>query len=344
MLRMQSYAWAVTAGILALLPVGPACLLGLPLGIWALAVLAQLNVKRAFDAKRDEQAGERIAHGVIDQKQSQRIGKLALVLCLGGALVAGAIALVIPFADELVLYPAIFVFVVSQLAALTLGIIARRNPLGRAAAVVSVSLLLIGLVLLLMLPIRPESTGPIHSFTAEGTGKTRVEIPDLADRPADVPRETPSESISRMWVFGTDGPKLGDSHARTLLKPSQVEPVNKAIQESFREYLALESQHRQQTTDEQGHMITSIQPLSKTDLETVENHLWSKLDPILDKEQQNIFRLNLELYPPPVAGGMFLRDIVRPGLFGWGEQGARARNLARGDMVPLESENNALRR
>ena len=48
MMRLRSHGWAVTAATLALLPCGPVCLLGLPVGIWALARLNTPEVKAAF--------------------------------------------------------------------------------------------------------------------------------------------------------------------------------------------------------------------------------------------------------------------------------------------------------
>jgi hypothetical protein len=48
MMRLQSHGWAMTASILALLPCGPANLLGLVVGIWSLVVLNRPNVKAAF--------------------------------------------------------------------------------------------------------------------------------------------------------------------------------------------------------------------------------------------------------------------------------------------------------
>jgi hypothetical protein len=48
MLRLQSYGWAMTASVLALLPFGPGGLLGLAMGIWSLVVLNRRNVKAAF--------------------------------------------------------------------------------------------------------------------------------------------------------------------------------------------------------------------------------------------------------------------------------------------------------
>ena len=48
MLRLQSYRLAIIAAIVALLPCSPAWLLGLPLGIWALVILARRDVRAAF--------------------------------------------------------------------------------------------------------------------------------------------------------------------------------------------------------------------------------------------------------------------------------------------------------
>jgi hypothetical protein len=49
MQSLQSYGLAMTAAILAMLPcVSPCCLVGLPIGIWALVVLSDAEVKGAF--------------------------------------------------------------------------------------------------------------------------------------------------------------------------------------------------------------------------------------------------------------------------------------------------------
>jgi len=49
MMRLESYALAITGCILALIPcVSPCCLIGLPFGIWGLVVLNDQTVKPAF--------------------------------------------------------------------------------------------------------------------------------------------------------------------------------------------------------------------------------------------------------------------------------------------------------
>ena len=49
MLSLRSYPLCVVASILAMIPcISPCCLLGLPIGIWALVILLSQDVKAAF--------------------------------------------------------------------------------------------------------------------------------------------------------------------------------------------------------------------------------------------------------------------------------------------------------
>jgi hypothetical protein len=49
MKKLESYGLAMTASIIAMIPCfSPCCLIGLPIGIWALVVLAKPEVKSAF--------------------------------------------------------------------------------------------------------------------------------------------------------------------------------------------------------------------------------------------------------------------------------------------------------
>jgi serine/threonine protein kinase len=60
MRQLDTYGLAVMAGICALLPTGPTWVISMPLGIWALFVLAGSNVRAGFRAK---QGGNRPASG-----------------------------------------------------------------------------------------------------------------------------------------------------------------------------------------------------------------------------------------------------------------------------------------
>lgn len=49
MKQLQKWTLAVTASVLAMIPcIGPCCLIGIPIGIWALVVLLKPEVKAAF--------------------------------------------------------------------------------------------------------------------------------------------------------------------------------------------------------------------------------------------------------------------------------------------------------
>jgi hypothetical protein len=48
MKQCNSYGLAITASILAMIPFGNCCCLGLPFGIWALVILNKPEVKDAF--------------------------------------------------------------------------------------------------------------------------------------------------------------------------------------------------------------------------------------------------------------------------------------------------------
>lgn len=50
MLRLRSRGLAITSSILVMLPCTCCCVIGLPVGIWALIVLIDKDVKAAFDA------------------------------------------------------------------------------------------------------------------------------------------------------------------------------------------------------------------------------------------------------------------------------------------------------
>jgi hypothetical protein len=71
MLRLQSYGWAMTASILALLPVSPVSLVGLVMGFWSLAVLNRRNVRAAF---AENALGPEYDHKMPSKSSPQRGG------------------------------------------------------------------------------------------------------------------------------------------------------------------------------------------------------------------------------------------------------------------------------
>ena len=129
--------------------------------------------------------------------------------------------------------------------------------------------------------------------------------------PAIVPPSLPQ------WILGPEGPRLSEPTARFWLSPDAVKPVNKALQESYREYLTLEKQEMDQSTNEQGHVITVVHPMT-TQRAALEDHLWSRLDAVLNRNTQSLFRLNLELCQDQrktnSSDPVPIRVLVRPGL------------------------------
>ncbi len=63
--------------------------------------------------------------------------KLALALCLGGVLIAVAVAIVGRLFGQNFTMMAYGIFVAFQIAALVLGMVARSKPLGKTAAITS---------------------------------------------------------------------------------------------------------------------------------------------------------------------------------------------------------------
>ncbi len=57
MRALQGWGVSMAGAILAMIPCGPCCLVGLPFGIWAILVLIDEEVKRAFGARAETPDG-----------------------------------------------------------------------------------------------------------------------------------------------------------------------------------------------------------------------------------------------------------------------------------------------
>ena len=91
----------------------------------------------------------------------------------------------------------------------------------------------------------------------------------------------------RLGTFTWEGPLLTPGDAVSLqLPPEQLPLVNAILKVSFQEYLDLERQHWKQEHNEAGHLVTTIAPFPEL-FEQFESHLWSKLDRVLDEQQQS---------------------------------------------------------
>jgi hypothetical protein len=136
-------------------------------------------------------------------------------------------------------------------------------------------------------------------------------------------RAEPARETSPGWVLRSDGPALTDVFAQVVLKlpPEKTERVNQILQAAYREFLTVEQQNTEKNTDDAGHTQVTIKPFPDS-IARLENGLWSQLDDVLDPQQQETARLNLRLDPSPIQPPISLRDLVGPGFFGWGKEGA----------------------
>jgi hypothetical protein len=125
-------------------------------------------------------------------------------------------------------------------------------------------------------------------------------------------------------VLGQDGPALTDIFSRIVLKlrPEETQRVNEVLRATYREYLTLERQNLEQHADDAGRTVVTIKPFPDA-IARLEDRLWSQLDGVLDPRQQETARFNLRLDAMPVRAPMSLDEIVSPGFFGWGKEGAR---------------------
>ncbi|MGD9127974.1 MAG: polysaccharide biosynthesis/export family protein, partial [Planctomycetia bacterium] len=89
MKRLQAYGLAVTASILAII-ISPSNVIGLPIGIWALVVLSQREVRAAFRKNRQLYYSAKSSEGTRKPGLLVwRVAVVALLLVLVGLLVAG---------------------------------------------------------------------------------------------------------------------------------------------------------------------------------------------------------------------------------------------------------------
>ncbi|MGI8978501.1 MAG: hypothetical protein ACR2FY_04695 [Pirellulaceae bacterium] len=332
MMRLKSHGLATFASVLAMLPCGPAWLLGLPMGIWSLVVLNRRNVKEAFEAR----AGGRlppIPSGTESGSILLARARILLVVAL----------LLLPF---IVLS---FWFVRMRSAGSNQSVLEIRCDDGIKGAQVLVQQggqrvtmidtqiqswahLKPGLYQLFLNGSTTDSrtkSGPLtlSPSVVEISGSSRqlvrvfVQTDVVGKTASGVP--APDLGPSRGWALTRSGPALTTSGAGWLaLKPTQFESVNRILQASYQEYLALEAQNTERQPDAAGHTVITIKPFPK-EIAKLEDGLWSQLDKILNVQQQSVARLNLKLDAPELQPGMSVSDLVRPGFFGYGKDGAR---------------------
>jgi hypothetical protein len=79
----------------------------------------------------------------MPEQNEEKLGKLALALSLGGVVLAFAIGMLARWVGQQADRPAFLIFTAFQIAAIVLGLVVRRTPLGKAAAITA-ALLAVG--------------------------------------------------------------------------------------------------------------------------------------------------------------------------------------------------------
>jgi hypothetical protein len=336
MMRLQSYGWATTASILALLPCSPVTILGLVVGIWSLVVLGRRDVKEAFDARA---TGRLRAHPFRSGPVAGTRARILLIL---------AALLLVPLVLLLYWFGSAASPLWGNQGVLQIDCNAEiRNPVvlvqrdGRQVTLIDVGTrpwtrLDPGVYQLLLqsgsisdLPgMAPGEMRFSATTVTIAPGTRRVVLLSVHRRPSEksdaLLHGDPAEDSrpSTGWTMGPKGPALTKDAVGWLnLKPEQVEEVNKILEASFQEYLTLEAQNTERKTDDAGHVVITIKAFPKG-IAKLEDQLWSQLDKILNTQQQSWARLNLKLDILELRPGMTLADTVRPGFFGWGRDGA----------------------
>lgn len=169
MLRLQSYGWAVTVGILAVLPVSAGFMLSVPMGIWALIVLYRRDVQQAFADRQKEakeikdrppsQSANTALHEDVSSARTNRVGLVSLVTAILGCVIAAIVYFLFwMMENKLDMDPpynlCLLIFIGLELIALVCGLAGWRCPYGKAGAGIALLLLLGALTLL---PVRSTS-------------------------------------------------------------------------------------------------------------------------------------------------------------------------------------------
>lgn len=104
MKRLRSYEFAVIGSLLAMIPIGPTCILTLPVGLWSLLVLMRPHVRRAFRTplrQRPEAWREQDAELLTNREQDPAAADRALARVQSRCRTA-AIAMLVASAFDLV--------------------------------------------------------------------------------------------------------------------------------------------------------------------------------------------------------------------------------------------------
>ena len=166
MKRLQAYWLAVVVSSLVII-LSPSNLVGLPIGIWALVVLSQQEVRAAFAETRRLKPGRR---GPPPTRGERTVGILALIFCLQGVPLIW-LAMVRGWGWSVWSFLAV-VFSVILIAFLS-GFLGRKSRTGKAAIIIS-SLYLLVALMFLGIVVYSKAIQPLYNF---GGGASVERVP-----------------------------------------------------------------------------------------------------------------------------------------------------------------------
>jgi hypothetical protein len=139
-----------------------------------------------------------------------------------------------------------------------------------------------------------------------------------------------AQAADSPWQMTELGPAITDRFAEDLrLDSEQQKQFDNVLQETFQEYLQVEKDHISQTTWAAGRVSVTIEAFPK-ETEVFENRLWSRLDALLNVEQQQIAREQLPVHAPDASVDIISptrqaihvpRGVQQSGILGWGRTG-----------------------
>lgn len=203
MKRLQAYWLAVAAGLLAII-ISPGNMIGLPIGIWALVVLSQREVREAFTESHRIGTGRTSPPATGREK---RVGLAALVLCLAGFALTLLVAAVAGRNWSVWTFLTVIFSVV--LVALACGLVGRKSGAGKAVLVISSLGLFAALVFLAVVLYYELST--IHDDFGgwPSIASTRPSEAEAAEpvTPPSVARQ--AQSVAVTMTEHPEGPWMG---------------------------------------------------------------------------------------------------------------------------------------
>lgn len=135
------------------------------------------------------------------------------------------------------------------------------------------------------------------------------------------------------WRFTDLGPALCETlSARLQLTSEQRDSVDRILQSTFVDYVALEAAHTNRQQQDPQRVVVHIQPFPD-EFGQLADRLWNELDAVLNPQQQAMARQYLRLGAQQARPGSFLSELVIPGILGWAGEGCRVEITRQGSWT-----------